>query len=325
MVKTEERFSICKINKWKRELKIRRINLTGKKYGFLTVQEMLYKYNGQRHTYCRCLCECGNEKIISVDNLKKNPMISCGCMSNYYRAINNRTNEVGHKYGALTILDIDYSTKPSKAKCMCECGNEVYVSKADVVSGHTQSCGCLQRQRAMETNTKDFSGTVSDCGVIITTKSHKHEHGVWYWNCICPLCGKEFQALPAKIIANHTTSCGCKIQSSKERIIENHLKALNVVYKREQRFPDCTYKYTLPFDFAVYNSKGDLDFLIEYDGEQHYRPVALFGGVDEYHTIKIRDDIKNEYCILHNIKLLRFNYKDTTEYILNSITNTIYP
>lgn len=155
-------------------------------------------------------------------------------MSNYYRSLNNRTNEVGCKYGLLTILDIDYSTKPSTARCLCECGKEIIASKIDVVAGHTQSCGCLQRLKAAEANTKDFSGTISNSGIKITTKAYKHKNGVWYWNCICPVCGNEFQALPAKIIANHTTSCGCKIQSSKERIIENHLNKLGAVYRRQQ-------------------------------------------------------------------------------------------
>lgn len=284
---------------------------------------MLYRYNGGKHTYCKCECECGNEKIICIDHLKRKN-ISCGCKATYYRSINNRTNEIGKKFGRLTIIDIDYSKKPSIAKCKCDCGNEIHIYKADVVSGHTQSCGCLQSDRTSESNTKDFSDIKSESGVIIVDKAYK-KNGVWWWNCICPICNNIFQALPAKVIKNNTTSCGCKIQSSKERIIENILKSIGVSYSKEKRFSDCKYKYTLPFDFAVYNDDGSIRLLIEYDGEQHFKPVNFYGGISTFSKTQIRDNIKNKYCVDKNIKLLRLNYKNTNKEILEQITNAIYP
>ena len=38
-------------------------------------------------------------------------------------------------------------------KCRCECGNECVVSSAVLKNQHTQSCGCLKRDRARECNT----------------------------------------------------------------------------------------------------------------------------------------------------------------------------
>lgn len=286
---------------------------------------MLYGYNNGRHTYCKCVCDCGNEKIVSVDYIKKQKYTSCGCQTNYLRSINNRTNELGNKYNRLTIIEIDYSTRPSVAKCVCDCGKEVIVPKAEVISGHTKSCGCLQSERTSKANTKDFSNKCSDSGVKIISRSHKNSRGLWIWNCICPLCGNIFKALPSKVLSNHTSSCGCKIQSSKERAIEKYLKQLNVSYTKEQRFVDCKHKYTLPFDFAVHNNDGSISFLIEYDGEQHFRPVEFYGGAISYKETKRRDEIKTKYCIQNNIKLLRFNYKNTNEQIFETITNTIYP
>ena len=34
----------------------------------------------------------------------------------------------------------------------------------------------------------------------------------------------------------------------------------------------------LRFDFAVFDDDGNLDFLIEYQGKQHYEAVSKFGG-----------------------------------------------
>ena len=97
------------------------------------------------------------------------------------------------------------------AKCICDCGKEVLTSKADVISGHTQSCGCLQSENTSKANEKDFSNYKSESGVLIKERNYKDKRGVWYWKCICPICGNEFSALPAKVISNHTTSCGCRI------------------------------------------------------------------------------------------------------------------
>ena len=72
------------------------------------------------------------------------------------------------------------------------------------------------------------------------------------WKCLCPLCGKEFVALPAKILSNHTTSCGCKIQSSGERRICNILQNLKLDFKEQVMFEDCRYRGFLKFDFAIY-------------------------------------------------------------------------
>lgn len=301
---------------------IKRKDLSGQKFGTLTVEKMLYGYNGGRRTYCECRCDCGNKKIICVERLKE-PNVSCGCKSNYYRSLNNRTNEIGQKFGRLTIVDIDYSQRPSVAICLCDCGKQVRINKAEVINGHTQSCGCLQSEKASQSNTKNFSGIKSESGVTLVDRAFKR-NGVWWWNCICPLCGNIFQALPAKVVENHTTSCGCKIQSSKERIIEHTLKNLGVLYVKEQRFEDCRYKYTLPFDFAVYTDDGKIRCLIEYDGEQHFRPIEFYGGESYFRDVQIRDNIKTQYCKNNNINLLRLNYTHTNKDIITQITNTIY-
>ena len=315
-------FVIYKVIK---EVEMKRKDLTGQRFGHLTVIEMLYRYKGSRRTYCRCLCDCGNEHIIESSHLQKRKNVSCGCMTSYYRAINNRTNEIGNRYGRLTIIDIDHSTRPSMAICECGCGKTIRAIKTDVVRCHTQSCGCLHSEITSQSNEKDFTDVISDAGVVIKKRAYKNSYGTWMWYCDCPICGKEFIALPAKVMENHTTSCGCKLNSSKERIIENYLKELSLNYEKQKRFEDCKYYYTLPFDFAIYNNDGTLICLIEYDGQQHFKPIDFFGGIDGFEKTKIRDSIKNQYCKNNNIRLLRLNYLNTDNEIKKMITNIIYP
>ena len=50
------------------------------------------------------------------------------------------------------------------------------------------------------------------------------------------------------------------------------LDAAGLVYKEEYSFPDLisTSGRPLRFDFCVFDDNGDIDFLIEYQGQQHY-------------------------------------------------------
>lgn len=38
-------------------------------------------------------------------------------------------------------------------KCQCDCGNITYVAGSKLKGGHTKSCGCLQKERTIESHT----------------------------------------------------------------------------------------------------------------------------------------------------------------------------
>ena len=61
------------------------------------------------------------------------------------------------------------------------------------------------------------------------------------------------------------------------------------------------------FDFVIFDEKG-LNYLIEYDGEQHYGAVEYWGGEEEYAKRKERDGRKNQWAQDHNIPLIRIPY-----------------
>lgn len=55
-------------------------DLTGKRFGMLTVIELAYTKD--RKNYWLCRCDCGNVKIIRQDSFKtsrKQKTVSCGC------------------------------------------------------------------------------------------------------------------------------------------------------------------------------------------------------------------------------------------------------
>lgn len=61
-------------------------DLSGQKFGLLTVIEKAYTKNGILHWKCRC--ECGQETFVGGSNLKRGNTSSCGCI-NYSIGENN--------------------------------------------------------------------------------------------------------------------------------------------------------------------------------------------------------------------------------------------
>lgn len=295
-------------------------DLTGQKIGKLTV---LYRAEtkisgGRRRTMWHCICECGNECDVSVDYLNKSGCPSCGCEATKNRIEKNRFDCTGQKFGRLTIVDILWNEKPTKAVCKCDCGNDYIGVKTDIVSGHTQSCGCLQSENTSIANTKDWTGCISGYGVEFIQRDHMNEKGQWMWLCRCGICGNLFIALPAKVNNGHITSCGCRIQSAGEEYIENLLKNMYLDYIPQYTFDDCKDINLLRFDFAILKNNQLLG-LIEFDGKQHFEPVDFFGGQKGFEDTVRRDNIKNSYCKVNNIPLLRLPYILSTEEIKEQI------
>lgn len=50
----------------------------------------------------------------------------------------------GNKYGRLTVIEKVKRNGVTHWRCKCDCGNEAIVVNAHLVSGYTQSCGCLR-------------------------------------------------------------------------------------------------------------------------------------------------------------------------------------
>lgn len=75
----------------------------------------------------------------------------------------------------------------------------------------------------------------------------------------------------------------------------------------------------LRFDFVVYDENKNINCLIEFDGEQHYKWIEGMMTKKQFETLKIHDRRKNKYCKSNNINLLRIPYWDfdNIEEILN--------
>lgn len=120
-------------------------DLTGQKFGHLTVCRRAENRNGR--TCWLCCCDCGGSKIVSAHDLKAGKVKSCGCMT--HQRGYNKADIRGQRFGRLTAL---YPTERRDRRgtvywvCRCDCGKELEVSEANLASGNNKSCGCLKKE-----------------------------------------------------------------------------------------------------------------------------------------------------------------------------------
>lgn len=94
--------------------------------------------------------------------------------------------------------------------------------------------------------------------------------------------------------------------------IEEILQAAGLPFKEEYVFSDLISHSGRPlrFDFAVFDDDGNIDFLIEYQGIQHYEAKSKFGGASGLRKQQYNDMMKREYCRKHGIRLIAIPYWD---------------
>ncbi len=86
------------------------------------------------------------------------------------------------RFGRWTVLRRDQDS-PSKWMCRCDCGKEHTVLRCSLVTGNSQSCGCLHRER-------------------VAALSRARDSKV---SIVCKTCGKMFRVFPSDI---DRTYCG---------------------------------------------------------------------------------------------------------------------
>jgi very-short-patch-repair endonuclease len=93
---------------------------------------------------------------------------------------------------------------------------------------------------------------------------------------------------------------------------------------REKTFEDCKntiegqYCRALRFDFYI----PQMNTIIEYDGEQHFRPSSKF-GIDKFKQAQQNDKIKNDYCLKNGIKLIRIHFRYPANKIEESLMDAL--
>ena len=287
----------------------------GEKFGNLTVKR--YSHND---IYI-CVCACGREKTFHEYELLDGTATNCGhgwCNSDM----------LGKRYGRWTVIDVNKDFKIGRnvaVKARCDCGTEKLVNKQSLKRGLSKSCGCLQKEIAIEhlelANAAIAKKREQDVASYIGKKygeltiddyiyvPHKDgSGGRYHFKCTCS-CGTKTTVERTNLLSGHTRSCGC-ISSWANKEMDDILTKLNILFKREYRFDDCRDKKPLPFDFAIFNEVNELIGLIELNGSQHYATIPRdFYSKEHLASIKHHDYLKEKFCIDNDIPLLIIPYQ----------------
>lgn len=232
------------------------------------------------------------------------------CWGNRKKTQDEFVREMAEKAPNLEVLGkYDGSGKPVEVRCKV-CGRIASATPTSLL----KHGGC---PRCNGTERKEHEVFISEIkkkhpNIEILEKYKNNRTPIKYR---CKICDKISYSTPHTLLTsgircNHTSG------SNGENRIAKYFTDNNITFIKEYSYPDCKDIMPLPFDFYI----PKYNILIEYDGQQHYKSVAFFGGKKAFEKRKLHDSIKTNYCLDNDIKLIRIPYWDfnNIEKILSS-------
>ena len=94
--------------------------------------------------------------------------------------------------------------------------------------------------------------------------------------------------------------------------IHEILEQAGLNFKEEFSFPGLNSSNGKPlrFDFVVFDDDNKVDFIIEYQGKQHYEASNKFGGKRGLYQQQFNGTKKRRFCSMQRIKLIEIPYTD---------------
>ena len=127
-------------------------DLKWQRFGRWTVLECA-GVNKRNKSLWLCRCDCGTERVVSSELLRRGRSQSCGCLNKERRAEARKAkleDLTGQKFGRLTAVSRYGFDEFGRQlwTCECECGNTIVAHAYSLKQGHTKSCGCLKKEKA---------------------------------------------------------------------------------------------------------------------------------------------------------------------------------
>lgn len=273
-------------------------DLTGNKYGRLTVIKLLPERKSNGGAVWLCRCDCGQELPVAAGNLLRGTTRSCGCL--------RRDDLSGQQFGRLTVESLGSKSGAGNGAywlCRCVCGNYCEVQASKLKSGYTKSCGCIKSDNINNLVGKKFGKLT----VVRDSGKRRGGSGGIIWECLCE-CGESKLMRQDALVSGRTISCGC-IRSKGNEKVASLLKKHKIKYIKEYSPDDLKRKGSLRFDFAILDEKHFVVYFIEYDGELHYGySNSGWDNAERFQRTVESDNLKNIYCQQHHIPLIRIPY-----------------
>ena len=130
-------------------------DITGQRFGRLIAESYIAGRRNpppRTHGKWACVCDCGNEALVEAGSLVNNLTRSCGCLKKEMYAYPPTILDLStRRFGRLIATEMirgksrrRKNGRPTKWKCVCDCGNHTVVRSDVLMRGDTKSCGCLR-------------------------------------------------------------------------------------------------------------------------------------------------------------------------------------
>ena len=241
----------------------------------------------------------------------------------YFNAVTCKDDLLKHEE-ITSKIDIigDYVNTATKILCKCKvCGNEWMVTPNKLLQGRgCPKCAAQKAHIAYSKSHDEFVNELKNVNPSLTVIDK-------YYNCHtkikykCNICNKISISTPDKLLSGESGCYFCKSSIGEQKILY-FLSSYNILFEKEKYFMDCRDKGALPFDFYL----PTYNICIEFQGEQHFRPVDFSynpteesknESIKKFKDIQRRDEIKATYCKKNGMNLLIIDYKQMKD--INSI------
>lgn len=263
------------------------------------------------------------DELLKSEGAAKRYSMNVKVLIRYRDRLDDLTGKI---FGNLEVIRFDDNAKIGNGKhykwvCKCLlCGSEKSIRGSDLRTGRVTDCGCSSKEKVSDLLSKTDQMIGKKFGhlevlerdrenVIIGGCGHHAR-----WICRCDLCGR-IESVPghrlrsSREVKDRCSMC-CR-NSIGEAMVCEILSNNGIAYSREKTYPTCKNPdtgYSLRFDFCVKDSTTGKDYLIEYDGEQHYHPAPNW---DDTYGLEDRiryDLIKTNWCLQNKVPLIRIPY-----------------
>ena len=240
---------------------------------------------------------------------------------NFLKSHEEFISEMAIIHPDITITS-QYVNSQTKIGCRCEiCGHSWSTKPSHLSSGHgCPMCGfnkiSNERRKPQEQFEKELN-EINSYIKIISSYTTCHDK----ITCECLLCGYKWENTPGHLLRGE----GCPVCtiSTGERNIRQYLDKHCIKFLAQYKFDDLvgvnggklSYDFYLPLHYT----------LIEFQGEQHERPVDFFGGKEKFKDQQEHDRRKKTYALSHGYNFLEISYKDinNVDDILNNFFNNL--
>lgn len=219
----------------------------------------------------------------------------------------------------------EFTNIDTKLLCKCKkCGNKWMVTPNKLIQGRAcpECKGDVAKQKFTKTDTA-FKQELIDKNIPYINLD-PYINSRTNIRFLCKDCGYIFVATPSNIIRKVVGCTNCAASLGEQKILQA-LRELNISFETQKTFKNCKDKGYLRFDFYL----QDYNVCIEYQGEQHYKPIAFrkedYGKeLELFSNLQERDKKKREFCKNNKIKLITISYENkdniNTTFILNLLS-----